>query len=128
MVQLVQQQCDASSSVACVAMVAEVRFDSIRWLRDSPDMDTRELDRLLSEVGFSTVRQVYPVVAPGKVYIAGVPSLNEPSDLHYIVLDTREAEARVYDPQKGRKDRQAYTSSGPVNIATLVEVRTDVAY
>ena len=119
---LVRQECGQSCGIACVAMVTNKTFSTVRAQTERVPIHHRELDRLLTLNGKVPIRSIYNDLLPDKLYIMAVPSLNIGGGMHYIVVDTWPDSMIVYDPNSGVSDKTAYTPSLLTSWGVLIEV------
>lgn len=119
---LINQQCEKSCVVAAISMVTGKSFDEVSEQVCRLPVSEEEQDQLLTRFGFKFIRQIYPSLHPGCVYIASVPSLNNIATLHCVIIDTRNDGFEVFDPQKGREGKKFYTSDTLKSWATVTDV------
>lgn len=100
-----------SCVVTCCAMLASKpakmayeHFHEKLWDR------TVNTEWILQSLGIESRRTFYEGghVFKGHVYLAAVPSLNEPGLMHQIILDCRHEPLIVLDPAQGLPDRKYY--------------------
>ena len=108
---LIRQKDDVTCGIACAAMVAGVSFDVARRKRRKPitnGISSREMSRLLSDLGVKFQRRMHPEIRRTCPHIITVPSLNVVGGMHYVVMFF-DGRWNVLDPQRGRKGKKFYS-------------------
>ena len=65
--------------------------------------------KLLVHYGFLPLQQQFPVLYGDNLYLVAAPSLNFKGHMHAVLIDMRDGNHFVYDPQNGRGDFEYYT-------------------
>ena len=105
------QQPTATTCVhACLAMLAGVSVEGVIEKYGHPDgVYEWEESSFAQRMGLDFIKYHTDKVAPGRVYLITVPSLNIPNSLHRVVVDYREAENPVVlDPNMGKEGKAHY--------------------
>jgi len=109
-----QQDCDFSCGVACVAMVADLSLQYVKSKLSHPiknGLTPHDMDDLLYKCGVAFQRLMLPELSRTMPHIITVPSLNVVGGTHYIVADLSDAVLTVYDPQRGREGKKYYAEN-----------------
>jgi len=111
-IKLVQQSTDNGCMSACIAMVLDLPLDEVMeaFHDDYHEGEIRAEDYIRMrgvdvELLFAAGSRVYS----DQLYIVSVPSLNLEGINHVVVMDTRNNETKVFDPNEGREGKRYYT-------------------
>lgn len=109
---LVKQTTDWDCAFACIAMVCGVSLDDVMDVAGvtRPPLLNEEM-RIIAHFQCLPTQVLDSALYTNRVHIVTVPSLNFEALNHAIVLTTSDEgeDAKVYDPQNGRKDKKFYT-------------------
>ena len=111
---IVTQKDDLGCGIACVAMVAGISYEeAASVMPEHCRTGTFRIDQIvaLKSLGFRCIHYLPAQIAPGRVFIIGVPSLNMAASSHDIVIDwsSPDVGAFILDPNTGRcPDRKVY--------------------
>lgn len=106
-------------SIACVAMVTGQTLDEVMRQANINDVDSYTGTYLKDKVKLCVLNNIYPKLIAnscmeyGYIYIAAVPSLTVRAGLHNIVIDLRDNECVIYDPNRENHPENNYSSFDP---------------
>jgi len=103
---LIKQRNSVDCGIACIAMVTGVRYRKVINMCNEHNLplplSQRSLDTLIKKLGKVPVRtehEIYGELLPDNVYIMALLPLHVTGSIgHFIVVDTRFAPYRIYDP------------------------------
>ena len=107
-----KQPSDLTCVHTCIAMLANIPVEEVVYFCGGDGgLSTKETMYALDHFNCSWNLMVFPTLMWGCWHLVTVPSLNEASGNHAILIgmDVGEVGIKVMDPQKGRKGRKAYT-------------------
>lgn len=111
-IQHVQQPTNNSCVSACIAMVTGMPIEQV--MEEFHDKYcTHEIDvyNYLVQKGFLVrIANSVDLIMENRLYIVHVASVNAPAVLHEIVVDTRNEDLVVYDPNDGKEGKEIYVS------------------
>lgn len=126
MIEHVQQGKD-ECVLACIAMVTFTPIEEVRDIFgkscEDRGVSLKEELRLLDDLGYHYVYDMYGHILENRVYLVTVPSKTKPNGTHRIVIDNMffQPEQLVYDPQ-GTDEFTCYTSFEEVTSGIFYDV------
>lgn len=121
---LVNQIDDCTCIPACMAMISGFKLEDVLHIMEDirkPPYSEHETMIGLVRLKVLPIQILGRVLKPFHLYMAMVPSLNAIGVIHAIVIDVRDGNLKVFDPQNGRTDKKFYTDQYlPGNWCQLV--------
>jgi len=124
---IVTQEDDLGCGIACVAMVAGISYEEAAGIMPAHcRTGTFRIDQIvaLTSLGFRCIHYLPAQMAPGRVFIIGVPSLNLVGSSHDIVVDWSDPDVGAFllDPNIGRNRRIYGQDASLKSYCEVVEV------
>ena len=108
-----QQPTSTSCASACIAMLLNVPVeDVIKKFHDKYKAGEMNIDHYLLNHGLTIepLLSSYWQAQWDGIYLAAVPSLNIKANLHEIIIDTRNNDVKIYDPNMGKPSKCYYVN------------------
>lgn len=123
---------DRSCVHTCLAMLFEVTVEDLieRFGNHGLSFDEKAVVMVEHQVfPVITTTERHPLREPG-IYFVGCGSLNHPGKMHCVLVEVKDGEYHVYDPNEGRDGKDCYVANdiltGKMYLADVTFCNTSI--